>query len=149
MHIIDHLAMLKFLWLRNHCTICGIWSIEGHLICQIADRGPRFAIWHINLPSMLHIIYHMVVTLRLTIIERTISFRSTAILQVDMTYIKPARSCLSPWGAEVTLFGISTTLLYFVWYIKCLWHYGSPFMKKSPQFLQQFGDGHFAGWYAI
>ena len=30
-------------------------------------------------------------TLRLTIIERTVSFRCAAILQVDMPYIKPVR----------------------------------------------------------
>ena len=103
--------MLNSLWLRNHHTICIIYSIEGRLICQIADlgpwafsistealctsvdientRGPRSAIWHINRPSMLNIICQVVVTLRLTITERTVSFRHVAILQFDMPYIKP------------------------------------------------------------
>ena len=40
---------------------------------------------------MLHIICQVVVMLRLTIIERTVSFRRAAILQVDIPYIKPVR----------------------------------------------------------
>ena len=38
---------------------------------------------------MLYIINQVVATLWLTIIERTVTFRSTANLQVDMPYIKP------------------------------------------------------------
>ena len=61
-----------------------LYSIEGRLICQIADRGPKAAIWHINRPSMLYIKCQVVVTLRLTIIERIVSFRRADILQFDM-----------------------------------------------------------------
>ena len=89
--ILDFTIMLNSLWLCNHHTICIIYSIEGRLICPIADLRPRLAIGHINRPSMLYIICQVVVTLWLTIIERTVSFRCTAILQVDMPYIKPVR----------------------------------------------------------
>ena len=41
-----------------------------------------------NSPSMLYIICQVVVTLRLTITEKTVSFHRAAILQVDMPYIK-------------------------------------------------------------
>ena len=50
--------------------VCIILSIEGQLICQIADWGPRSTIWHINRPSMLYIICQVVAMLRLTIMER-------------------------------------------------------------------------------
>ena len=49
---------------------------------------------------MLHIIHQVVVTLRLTIMERTVSFHNTAILQVDMPHIKPVRPYLNLRGAE-------------------------------------------------
>ena len=54
-----------------------------------------------------------------------------AIYQTWPSYIKPVRPYLNSW---MGWFGILTTLLYFVWYIKCLWRYSSPFMEKLRSF---------------
>ena len=70
---------------------------------KILQQTERYVvIWHINRPSMLHVIYQVVVMLQLTIVERTLCFHSTAILQVDMPYSKPVRPYLTPRGAEAS-----------------------------------------------
>ena len=56
---------------------------------------------------MFHVIYQVVVTLQLTIIENS-QFLQRGNLQVDMPYIKPARPYLNARGAEACA----------VWHIK-------------------------------
>ena len=50
----DHLAMLKFLWLHNHRTICNIYSTVGRSIANVYDWGVIFTeVWsaEVNMPA--------------------------------------------------------------------------------------------------
>ena len=42
-----------------HVRICIIYSIEGRLICQIADRGPRAEVGYLAYQPPFYAIYYM------------------------------------------------------------------------------------------